>query len=117
MMMEDQDWLDRRLAAGHYVPDEGFTSRVVERLPDRRTRPVMARQWILAATAFLAICLAAAQIVPLFRDMQQFAAHHPVANQLLAIVDFAERPFVLFGIAASLTALAFASIPFLRRWA
>jgi hypothetical protein len=117
MTMEDKDWLDRRLAADNYIPDEGFTARVVERLPAERASSFAARRCILAVAAFVAVCLAAAQVIPLFRALQQFVAHHSVAETLTGFISLTHQPFVLMGVGAGMTVLAFASIPLLRRWA
>lgn len=117
MTMEDQDWLDQRLAADNYIPDEGFTTRVVGGLGVERASSLAARRRILAVAAFVAICLAAAQIVPLFRALQQFVLHHSIAETLTGLIGLTHQPFVLVGLGTGLTVLAFASIPLLRRWA
>jgi hypothetical protein len=117
MKMEDHDWLDQRLAADNYLPDEGFTARVMERLPAKRTRPMRTREGILAVAAFAAICLAAVQVVPLFQNIQQFATHHPIQEMVLGLAGFLQQPMVLAGAGLGMTLLTVASIPLLRRWA
>ena len=116
MTMEDQDWLDRRLAVDKYIPDEGFTARVIDRLPAQQSRSLVMRCRILAAAAFLAVCLVAVQIGPLFHSIRQLMADHSVAEIFGLVATIAQRPVFLFSVAAGMTILAVASIPLLRRW-
>jgi hypothetical protein len=115
--MEDQDWLDRRLTADNYIPDEGFTARVMERLPVKQPQAVVLRQRILAASAFVAACLIALQIVPLFHTFEHLAAHHPITGLFLGLATLIQQPLILVAAAAGMTFVAVASIPLLRRWA
>ncbi len=117
MNMDDQDWLDRQLAADNYIPDQGFTAGVVERLVTDRANSLAARRRILTAAAFVAFCLAAAQIMPLFRSLEHFAAHHSITEIFADVASLTHQPFFVVSIGAGMTVLALASIPLLRRWA
>jgi hypothetical protein len=50
-----EDWLDRRLhEAAPYIPDDGFTARVLQQLPARRRRAEFLRPLILVTMSALA---------------------------------------------------------------
>jgi hypothetical protein len=115
--MEDHDWLDQRMAVDAYVPDDGFTARVIERLPAKRPRAVVLRQRILAASVFLAVCLMALHVVPLVYNLEQFTAHHSPLEMFARVATFILQPVVQVRAAIAIVVLAFASIPLLRRWA
>ncbi len=115
--MDDQDWLEQRLAIDKYIPDDGFTAGVIDRLPAPQARPMVARRLILVASAFTAVCLAAVLIMPLFHTIQEFTARRPVAGIFLGLTSLIQKPAFLISAAVGMTALAFASIPLLRRWA
>jgi hypothetical protein len=115
--MENLDWLDERLAVDRYIPDDGFTARVVSRLPERRSMAVIVRRRILFVSVFLAVCLGAVQVVPLVLTVERFLALHSPIEAFVRLAAFAEQPFVLVCAAAGIIALSFASIPLLRRWA
>ncbi len=117
MLMDNHDWLDERLAADSYIPDDGFTARVVRRLPARSTRAEVQRRRILMISAFVAFCLVAVQLVPLFDSARQFLIHHSPVDLLGEMIELAQRPAVVLRAAAAMAVLALVSIPFLRRWA
>ena|SRR5437764_15454669 len=109
---ESDDWLEQALrteAAGHaeaYFADDGFTARVLERLPQRAAlpawrRPVVALLWLVAAGA------AAATLPDLFYDLFR--------GLVATIVG---QPLTLPRIAVALTmlgALAWSSIVYAMR--
>ena len=97
------DWLDRVLAddaadhAGVYLPDEGFTARVMRALPAADAlpawrRPVVAALWV-AAAALLAPALPATAL--------------DVARETFRI--FAAQPFSLSTIALGIAAVGIAT--------
>jgi hypothetical protein len=79
--MNDDDWLEgllkeQRLSS---TPDDGFTDRLVARLPTRRPRP---HRWIVPALSLLGAVLAAG----LFRDSQVLDAQ----TTALAVADLSK---------------------------
>ena len=117
MQNEDRDWLDQRMALNNYIPDDGFTARVVGRLPKARAHAMAApRRRILFVSAFLAFCLVLVQIVPLVRGIDQLASHFSLAWPLAHFLGLVRQPAVLLAAAGGVIVLGFASVPFLRRW-
>jgi hypothetical protein len=118
MQNEDRDWLEDRMAMNNYIPDDGFTARVVERLPKTRSQPMASLRWrILFVSAFLAFCLIVVQIVPLVSGLDQLGWHYSFAPSLGPVLgSWVRQPTVILGGAGCVVLLAFASIPFLRRW-
>lgn len=112
MNMDDQDWLDAQLVVDRYIPDDGFTGRVVGRLPKRGATAGALRQRILFVSAFLAMCLVAVQIVPLFRSIEFFVSRHSPMESLVRLAVWAEQPIVVACAAGGMIALAVAAIPF-----
>lgn len=80
-MTERQDWLDELLRTGRPAPvaDQGFTARVVARLPARSRAT---RQWVLPSTlavgAVSAILVSGAR-VDLVAALQLLIAEHRVS--------------------------------------
>ena len=57
--VNQEDWLDRELReAAPYIDDEGFTARLLQRLPPPRRRHDLLRAAILLGMTFLACVLA-----------------------------------------------------------
>lgn len=54
-MSGSDDWLEELLSESSHVPDEGFTGRVMESLPE--PRPQIRRGWVLAAATTFACAL------------------------------------------------------------
>ena len=118
MQNEDRDWLDDRIAVGNYIPDDGFTARVVSRLPKVRSSAAEALRWrILFISALLAGGLLVAQMISLAHGVTYLISRDSLAGVLGQLALFLEQPRVLYGGAAGIVILGFASIPFLRRWA
>lgn len=115
MNMDDRDWLDRRLQAGAYLPDDGFTARVLERLPAPR-RALVLRRRILAVAALVAGGLALVLVLPLVHSIQQALAGHSL-NGIAAVVATCARqvPFQVGAVAVTII-LALASLSAARRW-
>ena len=116
MVMDDRDWLDRRLAAGTYVPDDGFTARVVGRLSVNRAREITRRRQILAIAAILATALILVQIIPLAHALQQLVAGQSIPGLIGAIGANMHGYLLPVSAAVAMTALALGSISLLRRW-
>jgi len=117
MNMQNQDWLDERIAVQNYIPDDGFTARVVSRLPQARADAVaILRSRILFLSAFLAFCLLLVQIIPLAQGLQHLASRYSPADFIGQLAALVQQPAVLYGGAGCVILLGFASIPFLRRW-
>ncbi len=117
MFMDDKDWLDERLASGVYIPDDGFTGRVVNRLPKIYSREAKLRLRILFTAALLAVCLAALQIVPLVREIEMVGGQYSLAQMMNSGLSYLQKPTFVLGVAATILVSTLASIPLLRRWA
>ena len=114
---QDLDWLDERLAAESYIPDHGFTARLMDSLPKRTTRAIKRRTLILFASGFAAVCLMAVQIIPLLQAVIQLVSGGTVDNVMEVVAMRLRQPAFLFECGAAVGLLSLASIPFLRRWA
>lgn len=118
MQNDERDWLDERLAAQDYLPDDGFTGRVVGLLPKMRARAAELLRWrILFISALLSTCLLAVQIMPLARGINQMFLQYSPMETVGQLSRLLQQPDVIFGGAAGIVILGFASIPLLRRWA
>jgi len=101
----------------NYIPDDGFTARVVDRLPRSRAGAAEVLRWrILLVSAFLAFCLVIVQIVPLARDLDQLASAYSPGETFRHLLGLIRQPAVMLGGAVCVIVAGFASIPFLRRW-
>jgi hypothetical protein len=118
MQNDDRDWLDERLAVENYIQDDGFTGRVISRLPNMRSSAVALLRWrILFISALLSTGLLALQIGPLTRSLTQLFFHYSPMDGLELLSRILQQPNVIYGGAGCVILLGFASIPFLRRWA
>jgi hypothetical protein len=116
MHMDDKDWLDQRLEAGTYIPDDGFTARVVTRLPKRESRAVIVRRQILFLSTFLAVCLGAVQVIPLVRQMEALAGQYSLGHLVDLGTAYLHQPLGLAIAAGIAIAASLALVPLLRRW-
>jgi hypothetical protein len=118
MQNEDRDWLDERIAATNYIPDDGFTAKVVGRLPKTRSNAAELFRWrILFVTTFLALCLFAVQMVSVAQGVNQWITRDSLVKTVGQVAAFVQQPGVIYSAAGCVMLLGFASIPFLRRWA
>jgi hypothetical protein len=100
--LQDKDWLDERLAASAYLPDDGFTARVVEGLPQRpRT----------------SICLIASQSIPLFQMVVGLVAGGSLDHLVGLIGKSLHQPIFLAGCGGAMALLTLSAYPFLKRLA
>ena len=116
--MSDQhhDWLDQHLAASPYIPDDGFTARVITHLPKKAAPAISLRQRILFLSAFLSTCLVAVLIGPLVSLISESTSRAAQAGTVDHVIGLAQQPMVLYCVAGGLLVASVASIPFLRRW-
>jgi hypothetical protein len=117
MENQDRDWLDERLTMSNYIPDDGFTARVVSRLPESRPQKARSfRSFILLLSGLVAAVLALVQIVPVFRNLNHVALRYLTGDSLGHVASFVQQPVYLYSAAGCMGLLAIVSIPFLRRW-
>jgi hypothetical protein len=117
MSNQDRDWLDERIAVSNYIPDDGFTARVVRSLPKPSAEPALSqRTMILMVSTLLAMALIVLQVGPLIQSINHFVAHTIRGESVVQIAKWIQEPAVLFSGACGLTLLGVAAIPFLRRW-
>jgi hypothetical protein len=116
MTMDDRDWLDQRLASGTYLPDDGFTARVVGQLADTRARDLVRRQRILAVASVLALALVIVQIVPLIHDIQVLVAGMSLQGLVATVGTHAHDWIFQAGAAGVMTLVALGSVALVRRW-
>ncbi len=123
MIMPDQehDWLDERLAEMPYLPDGGFTERVVSHLPQSiRTDAGRVRRRILTiatgSALALGLVLAVRDVPSLVHTMTPLANAAPFTHAAGYLVEWARQPMFFYGGAAAITLSSFAILPFLRRW-
>ena len=116
-MSMDQDWLDSRLAAESYLPDQGFTARVVSSLPHKPRTVVSLRVVILCGTGLLAFWLFLWQLPPVLQSVgHSLGGRYSVGINLGLLSAELQQPMVLFSLAGILLTVGVGSIPFLRRW-
>jgi hypothetical protein len=116
MNVHDNDWLDQRLAAKDYLPDDGFTAQVMERLPQKQPASAGQLRWrILSLSVALAFGVFVLQVLPLFREINPLAARFFSPEGLAHLVALCEQPTVLYSAAAGIVLLGFATIPILNR--
>ena len=118
MPNQDRDWLDERIAVQNYIPDDGFTAGVVNRVAKTRADAAgIVRRRILFLTTFLAACLLVVQMVPLADGVSHLASRYSPLEAMKELAALLHQPGVVFGGAGCVILLGIASIPFLRRWA
>jgi hypothetical protein len=117
-MNVDNDWLDQRLAVKDtYIPDEGFTARVMGHVPKKQPATAGRIRWrVLSISVAIAFCLFVLQIVPLLQNLNPLLTHYTSPDALNDLIMLCQSPAVLFSIAGSVILLGFAAIPLLRRW-
>lgn len=117
---QDRDWLDDRLAAGNYIPDDGFTSKVLAELPGNARKIEAQRRWILAGAfavaAGVAISMTIADAGNWALAFSRLLSGIFQAGNVAHFTALLEQPTGLLGLAAVAATLTAASIPFLRRW-
>ena len=114
-MNMDQDWLDRRLAAESYLPDDGFTSRVVDRLPKAPHRTFSFRRRILMCSWLLAFCLFLVLFVSALQTTQHVLASLSTASVLTRFAGELRQPYVLLCAATGAALLGLGTLRFLER--
>jgi hypothetical protein len=115
--LQDKDWLDERLAASAYLPDDGFTARVVEGLPQRPRRAFNRRTLILFVAVFTSICLIASQSIPLFQMVVGLVAGGSLDHLVGLIGKSLHQPIFLAGCGGAMALLTLSAYPFLKRLA
>ena len=105
----------------NYIPDDGFTARVVEQLPESRLNEVgRLRKGILVLSgvfaAGLATGLLAMQIGPFRQSVDIVFSRSAMIAAMNHLALVLEQPAVVYGVSGGLVILGFAAIPFLRRW-
>jgi hypothetical protein len=115
--LQEKDWLDQRLAATAYLPDDGFTVRVVEKLPHRPRRAFSRRTFILFVATFAAICLVASQLIPLFQAAVGLVAEGSLDHLVAVIGKSLQQPAVLLGCGGGMALLTLGAYPLLKRLA
>jgi hypothetical protein len=116
MTMEDRDWLDQRLASATYVPDDGFTARVVGRLAAEQAQTMKVRSVILAVAALLALALMLVQAVALARSVRPLRPSQSVADFIAFVGTHAGSFAFLTGVAVAMSVFTVALLFFARRW-
>jgi hypothetical protein len=120
MDVEQNDWLDRKLAMKEqYIPDDGFTAHVIGRLPKKRTSAIaQVRRVVLGVTGVIAFALFVVLLVPtipLVRELPTALARYVSPTFWNHVSALLMQPAVMFGISAVIVALCFACLPLLRR--
>jgi hypothetical protein len=116
MPNEDQDWLDRQLAANTYIADEGFTAQVVKTLPKERPRGLTARQKILFSVSLVSACLAVALVATALTALNQGSVGAVNPEKIERGFQLLKEPTVIYGGAGLLFLATIAAIPLIRRW-
>ncbi len=116
MVMDDHDWLDQRLASGGYVPDDGFTARVLDRASAKRARSLHLRRVILMCAAVLAGALVLVQSVALARSIQQLRLGQSISDLIAFARAHATSVGFDAGVAAVLSLVALGVVFASRRW-
>jgi hypothetical protein len=116
MAMDDNDWLDQRLASSSYISDDGFTARIVIQASAERKQSLKSRRVILAVTGVLAVILTLWQSLNLARSIQQLQPGKSIGGLIAEAGKLVPNFTICAGAAAFLTvcALVFASLA--RRW-
>jgi hypothetical protein len=118
MENRDNDWLDDRLASAAYLPDDGFTVRVITQLPKPKGSYALGiRGYILLVSSVICLALVAILIGPLVTTLNEMASHYSPLAEMGRLVGLLRQPAALYaaeGISAIGTLIA---LPFLRRWA
>ena len=126
--MNMDDWLDSRLAEDAYLPDEGFTARVMQQLPsqpllDERRRFLLFAPFIVIACALFgmgslnALWRGQAELFRLGSQLRP-AFRHSVSylDSFSALAYWLEQPAVWLGCIGSFLLIAYLGSPSLRRW-
>ena len=116
-MSMDQDWLDQRLASENYLPDDGFTARVVAQLPQKRKAALPVRGWILGGSGLLAFCLFVLQVFPLIRSLAAFSPTARITIAPAQLESFLQQPALLLGAMVCAILLTVGALSVLRRLA
>jgi hypothetical protein len=89
----DDDWLDQALRtdalehAGGYLPDDGFSAKVLARLPEPAALPAWRRPVLIALWAIVAVAAIAA--LPVWFDDLFRSIAGLLVGQRLRLVDYA----------------------------
>jgi hypothetical protein len=116
MNVDNNDWLDERLAVKAYLPDDGFTARVLERLPQTQPLAVVERRRILAVSSALAALLFVAQTFAMLRGGGPAIGHLLSPEFASEVAALSRQPIVFAGISGGMALLGLSVVPFLRRW-
>ena len=117
------DWLDARLQEDQYLPDDGFTARVMQRLPassplDERRRLLLFTPFLVLASALFgmeglcAIIRSNHELRSLGGQLRHSASYVDVFSVLAYLL---EQPTVLFGCLGVMAMAAYLGSPSLRR--
>jgi hypothetical protein len=121
MTDQDTDWLDDKLGVNNYIPDDGFSARVVDQLPQAwLSNAESMRRGILILCGFfaagVAVGMLAMQIGPLKQAVSVLLSRSSMMAALNHFMLMMHEPVVLYSVSGGLFILAFAAIPLLRRW-
>jgi len=121
MTDQDTDWLDDKLGVNNYIPDDGFSARVVDQLPQAwLSNAESMRRGILILCGFfaagVAVGMLAMQIGPLKQAVSFLLSRSSMMAALNHFMLMMHEPVVLYSVSGGLFIVAFAAIPLLRRW-
>jgi hypothetical protein len=117
------DWLDARLQEDQYLPDQGFTARVMDRLPaspvlDPRRRLLFLAPFLLLAcvTVWVQTLSTRPELVAFARNFRSLLRHADFLQVFSTLAYLLEQPTVLFGCLGAGILAAYLGSPTLRRW-
>jgi hypothetical protein len=117
MENRDKDWLDDRLVSAAYLPDDGFTVRVIAQLPKaNRAYALGIRGYILLISSVICLALVAILIGPLVATLLQVASHYSATEETGRFVGLLRQPLAVYGAEAVSVVGTIIALPFLRRW-
>lgn len=117
MNVNQDDWLDRQLAASSYIADDGFTNRVVERVSKSHASAVSVRTRILGLSGMCAASLLSLHLAMLMPIILHYLASIPTGVHVGNPNALLTSPLFLYGSTGVMSLVSLAAIPLIRRWA